>query len=282
MNKILSLLHIHKIMPADPQIKPRNTLQIHLDNRVPMELIDLTKSLIALSSQFDAYTVSTGNFSTDSDTKLYVKQVKSGSIIIELVEFASASMLPIVANIDLVISFANHLKSIYDYLKTGLGEKPKLTVQECKELIEIVNPTAKDRKSSVSFNIINNGDNNITPVFLVDSLSANLVQNILKGEIENLNKKLDGNDIHTSELMTLYQVRGVDNKFGNKANIDSLNDKPLNVVFNSDEIKAAILNSDFNPLKTGYSVDVVIQTVNGQPTAYKIMKLHDAFELEQR
>lgn len=52
------------------------------------------------------------------------------------------------------------------------------------------------------------------------------------------------------------------------------------MVFETDELKELILNSDENPTKKAFLVDVVVQTVNGRLAAYKVMKLHDIVSLD--
>ena len=266
-------------MKADPQVTPINSLRIHLENKKPLELSDFNKSFLALGNQFETFALENGNFDK-SEVKLYVHQVSQGSIIIDLVEFVTAGLIPIASDVHLMIDFANHLKSIYDYFKSGKGEKPKLTVQECKDLCDIVNPVAKDANSKVTFNIVNNGNNNVTPVFIMDSIESNASQNKLKDELAELKTKEDQNMTHTAQLLSMFQIRDIDNKSGNKGTIEALFEKPLNIVFESDDIKRQMLASDLNPLKTAYIVDVVIQTVNARPVAYKIVKLHDTFPLE--
>lgn len=266
-------------MKADSQVTPMNSFRIHLENKSPLELSDFNKSLLAVGNQFEVFANENGNFEK-SDVKLYVQQVSQGSIIVDLVEFATAGLIPIVANTNLIVDFANHLKNIYDYFKEGKGEKPKLTISECKDLYDIVNPVAKDVNSKVTFSIVNNGNNNITPVFIMDSISSNASQNKLKNEIAALQTKEYQNIIHTAQLLTMFQVRGINNKKGNKGIIEALLDKPLNIVFESEEIKKEILHSDLNPLKTAYIVDVVIQNANTKPFAYKIIKLHETLPLE--
>ena len=82
--------------------------------------------------------------------------------------------------------------------------------------------------------------------------------------------------------MTIFQMRGdMRTNTGNKAIIESLNKKALSVVFETEDLKRRILNDDGNPTKQAYLVDVVIMTVNGKPTAYKVMDLHDIVPLEE-
>lgn len=137
---------------------------------------------------------------------------------------------------------------------------------------------AKDSESNISFNIVNNGV--ITNVIELDLNLANAAQNIFKKEAENLKLPSESDNMHRNQLMTFFQTRDVKSKVGNKAVIDAISSKPLNVVFDNNRLKCEILDSESNPHKKAYLVDVVIQTIHGNPVAYKVTKLNDVLDLE--
>jgi hypothetical protein len=219
------------------EIIPNTTLQIHICNNRPIELFDLTKSLSAISSQFNSFSISNGESQELKDAKLYVKQIKDGSLIIELIEYASVGLIPvIVENPDLIIGFAKYLKEIFDYFLSGRGKKPLLTVQDCKELMSVVETTANDNNSKMEFNIINNGTGTIQNTFHITDNNANAIQNKLKKEAEILKRPTEEDNTHEKQLMTMYQARSdMKSKVGNKAVVDALYEKPLNVVFGNEE-----------------------------------------------
>ena len=82
--------------------------------------------------------------------------------------------------------------------------------------------------------------------------------------------------------MTWFQARSdIKSKLGNKGVIDDLSKKPMNIIFDSEEIKERMLHSDVNPFNTAYVVDVKIMTVREQPVAYKVVKLHELINLNE-
>ena len=110
-------------------------------------------------------------------------------------------------------------------------------------------------------------------------MEANAIQNGLKREKENLKQKeLKG--VEHKQILTLYQA--VDKKKGNKGIIESLNDKPLGLIFENDDDREKILsNPAQNPLKFAFIVDVIVEEVNKTPSAYRILKYYEdeSFEL---
>jgi hypothetical protein len=82
-------------------------LIIKISNRDPIELVDLTKSLFSLASQFSSYVEKNGTSKEECEARLFVKEIKSGSVIIELIELATAGLIP----------FAENMNTIYEFTK---------------------------------------------------------------------------------------------------------------------------------------------------------------------
>lgn len=53
-----------------------------------------------------------------------------------------------------------------------------------------------------------------------------------------------------------------------------------NLVFETDELKNAILFSEINPTRKVFLVDVQVQTANYKVVAYKVIALHEIIDLE--
>ena len=225
------------------------TLVFKIDNKQPVELLSLTRSMLSVTSQFDKFNREKGQ---NSDAKLYVKEVRKGSIIVELFDISLLSgIIPFVENINVVADFAGHLQNVFNYF-IGNGDvvdKPELSISDC--------------------------DINIS----IPSMEANAIQNGLKREKENLRQKeLKG--VEHKQILTLYQA--VDKKKGNKGIIENLNDKPLGLIFENDDDREKILsNPAQNPLKFAFIVDVRVEEVNNTPSAYRILKYYEdeSFEL---
>lgn len=253
---------------------------IKIDNKNPVELVDLTKSLFSLASQFSSYVEKNGNHKEEREAKLYVKEIKSGSVIVELVELATVGMIPFVENVNTVLGFAEYCKKAYNFLLKGEGKKPELTQSDYKELSAIVNPIAKDKASQINFSTTINGNVNFT--FNLDSTQSNAVQNIVKRELDFLKVPEQQDDKFEKVVMTWFQARGnIKSKSGNKGIIEELNKKELNVIFEDDNVKEKMLHSDINPFTTAFVVDVKILNINGKPSIYKITNFHEHFEITE-
>ena len=70
-------------------------LQITIKNQKPVVLTDLTLSLLAINQQFQRFIESETNQDYDASSELYIKEVRTGSIIVELVT-QTLPILPLV------------------------------------------------------------------------------------------------------------------------------------------------------------------------------------------
>src|SRR5258706_10023777 len=127
---------------AEPQSDIR--LIVEIKNGSPIELLDLTKSLVCLSSQFNSYAAAYGDSKENREAKLYIKEIKTGSVILDLVEFATVGAIPFVENVSTIVGFAEHIKKIADFFLKNKGEKPNLNKGDYADMSMIFNPIAKD------------------------------------------------------------------------------------------------------------------------------------------
>jgi len=251
---------------------------IEIKNKHPLELLDLTKSLVSIASQFNSYVVKNGDSKENREAKLYVKEIRSGSVILELVELATIGVLPFIENMNTVVGFAKHIKSAYDFFLGKSDKKPDLDASDYKDLSQIINPIANDNGSQLNMSTTING--NVELHVHLSSIESNAIQNVFQKELKQIKVPEVADDTETNVLLTWYQARNdMKSSGGNKGTIESLSNKPMNIVFDNDDLKEKILLGE-NPFTTVFVVDVKMQNVNGKLAAYKVVKLHDSFDIE--
>lgn len=255
------------------------SLRVEIKNNKPLELSELTKSLTALASQYNSFSEKNGFTENERQAKLYIKEIRSGSVILDLMEIASVGVIPFAENINTLVGFSDYFKKAVNYFVKGEGENPDLSVQDCKDFSQIVSPIAKDNASQLNMSV--KIDGNFHQYVYLDSKDSKAFQNTLKAEIKNKLEPKTG-DLIENAIMVFYQTRNkLDEKSGNKAIIDdAVEGKPLNVVFSDKDLRRKILKGEDNPNNFAFQVDVKIKTSNGNIIAYEVVKLHDKFPLE--
>jgi hypothetical protein len=254
-------------------------LVIKISNKDPIDLMDLTNSLSSFATQFSKFVEINGQFKEAKEAKLFVKEIKSGSVIVELVEYATISVLPFLENTNTIIEFSKYCSKVFNYFLNGEGQKPDLTKNDIKDFSSIIEPVAKDNASQLNISSVVNG--NVYLTINYDSRESNAIQNSLNREREMLKEAIIDDNVFEKVLLVWFQARGdLKSKAGNKAIVEDISKKEMNIIFDDDSIKEKMLLSETNPFKKAYVVDLKIMNANGKPTAYKIIDFHESIELD--
>ena len=256
-------------------------LRIHIQHSQPIEVSDFTKTMNGISGLFTSFAQKNGKSKEETHAKLFVSKIHEGSIDIHLLEMATIGLIPFVENSNLIMDFAKHIKSIYDYYVKGEPSRPELSVPDLKNIHDLVSVPSNDRKGTMSIQVINgNVENIVYSGCTFNNTDGNSSQNQVDKELEQMKAIQSSDNIWEKQLMTIFQVRKDGTPAGNKGVIDAISTKRLGLLFDSDELEEKILHSEDNPMRKAYYVDVMILTANGKPAAYKIMALHDMIDLD--
>ena len=277
-----ALFNIFKLQNMEKSENSNLAFRIHIKNSTPIQVSDFTTSINAIGSSFSNFAQKNGCSKELSNAKLYVNKITEGSIDIHLVELVSIGIIPFVENANLIMDFAKHLKSVYDYFTFSKGEKPELTPGELRDLHDMITIPAKDSNGSMDIQVIKGDvDNVIFSGCTFNYMESNGLQNRINNDLDSIKSITEQGEIYSRQLMTIYQLRkNPASSTGNKAVIDAISDKHLGLVFDSDDLKEAILESEQNPMMKAYLVDVMMLFANGKPAAYKVIALHDVIDLD--
>ena len=262
-------------------------LTFRFENKSPVALDDLSLSLNALAQSYEDYLAATGKSPPVEGVKLYVHDLRTGSVIAVLKAIADQGRLlfgehgvvtALQSTFDHADTIAGFLGNIDDVVKFFLGTeegKPEPTRKEAEQMIRFLEPVAKDSGSQVIMQFL--GPTHIGVINnRYDSQQANAVQNSAR---RYLGPTLPTNQIMHDELLTLHQVRGdTKSKTGDKGVIESISKAPVKLWFTSEQIKKDILESPDNPFQQIFVVDVEVKTADRKPALYKVLALKGVFE----
>lgn len=252
-------------------------LTVKITNTQPVELTDLTEAFLSFAEQYKRFIVRHPEQTLTENTKLYIKEIKTGSIIVDLIAFAPC-VLPFVTNFNTVAAFTKYLKDSYGFfLRKNARPEPyeKLDLKQLSKIIEIV---AKDSGSTINIHntIAVHGDSN---QINLNSLEANAAQNTIQQALTQLD--LPKTNSYQKVLLYFYQARDdLGSQIGNRGIIETISKTPKKIIFLDDEIKTAILHTPKNPFHMAYVVDVDVQTIEDNPVMYTITTFHECFERE--
>lgn len=253
------------------------SLSVTLTHAGPIALLDLTESLVAIGQDYKRWADMTGADDASPGTRLYVREIRNGSVVVELVALANA-LMPAVEGARSLMAFASDLKSCFDYLRSATIERPEtLDEKRADTLGKMVAPVAQHPGNNLTIRAGDNSSVNVTQVF-IDSQAANAAQNKVRTIKEEAGAPVEG--VHRKVLFYWHQVRDqVDGKgTGDRGIIESIESRPVKVRFEDDALKAPMLGEAL--FRMAYVVDVRAEAIRGRVALYTILHLHESFTRE--
>ena len=245
---------------------------ITIKNSQPIGLFDLTSSFIVFAKQFNYYVNNTTDNIKTKETKLCISDIKSGSIVIDLIDVALQNIMPFMSEINTIASFYMYFSEIVKYYKGEIFQKPNLSKNECRYTNEFFSPIAGDINASCNIEIYNITQNISCGESFINSINANAIQNRLNNEIKNIEVPEELLKKHV--IMTWHQATNQDesSKY-DKGIIEEISQSPK-IIIAEENIKQRMISGKYNPFNMAYDVDVIIQTAKGKIFSYKIVDLH--------
>lgn len=270
-------------------MEPMNTIEIDFDkkleikinNEKPVNLTDLTVSLLDLSSQFQRFVESESSEDYDISSELLIKEVRSGSIIVELVTKA-APLVPLLWQGGSLYQWVSTSSNIIDWFLGKVNNPPQnLTKKDLQQWKNIIEPVAKDAGSQL---VISASDNaTVINQLIVSSEQANAAQNFINRKIVAMGEPAD--HIHSKKVLVWYQTKfDTNSETGDKAIVEDIRKNPTKVIFENNAVKEAMLHghNNFNKQwhELAYVVDIEVQTINGVPKLYKILRYYEDYTFD--
>ncbi|GAA5092889.1 hypothetical protein [Paenalcaligenes hermetiae] len=250
-------------------------LVIELKNGEPVELLDFANSMIGAGNEYAHYLNKEGLSGSVTDTKLYIKEIRPGSIIATLGVILPIAV-PLFDQFNTIHSFASHLKTTLHWLAYKKGEKPAMDKTTLRNLNKLVAPVAND--AAAQLNIAEFTNHGTVNVIHLNSTEANAIQNNAKRELRLEDQTVSG--LH--ENVALYWTVAANSeksKAVERATIDSIYHKPVKVIFDDEDIRIRMLIDQPHPFQKVFIVDVDVQTVDGnRPVLYKVTALKEIMD----
>jgi hypothetical protein len=261
------------------EVPSENRLHFEIKNVHRVAVDDYTESLQALAREYTEYLAAFESPEDSIATKMYVYEVRSGSIVNELVPYA-VGVLPLLDVASSVSEYAKYLKIIFDWALGKPGPKPTLAHEQntLKNIVKIMEPTAKDQGAQMNIGVMN-FHQGVTVNISMNTMEANAAQNFLSRHMAPKPKETAMGD-HNLVALKWFQTRNeLKNKTGDKARIESISPEPVKVLFENDDLKNRMVINETNIYHKAFIVDVHVETVDGKPILYVVKALHDTLDI---
>lgn len=106
------------MVDADAIFGGKEMLTVEIKNSQPIDLVDLTTSLMALAQDFQEYAARRIENPELANLKLYVREMRSGSIIADLIPYAQQADW-LLDHRDLLGAFVGNLNDLASFFLSG-------------------------------------------------------------------------------------------------------------------------------------------------------------------
>lgn len=271
---------------------PEDThLILKIDTKAPVELSDFVAAFTGFGSQFERFH---GREYPDESggAGFYVREVRAGSIIAELVPYIGLAAAPVMGGLMAGVKHSNDLKkfvenygkSLTKYFKRG-GRENKASKSDLIDFHKTIRAVAHDPNATLSVAVYENGEQRVA--FQFNTTQAKEAEhNILEHRQE-----LDATSAadHKKVLMIFTKTGIAHAKTGKRSGetvlIESLHSRPLPIVYAStlaeERIRHEIAEADDNVYKKAFDVDVNVEMRGDKPIAYRLVSVHNVIDLPE-
>jgi len=264
-------------------------LILTIETESPIELGDFVAAFVGLGSQFEHFYEN--EHSTErGDAKFYVKEVRAGSIVAELVPYVLPAT-PILAAAAAGVKHGNDLfkfvesygGAISRYFTKG-GREAKATKADLGDYLKTVAAVAHDANATLELAYFEDKARRVAFKFGTSearSAETNLLEH--KAELE---RTTDAD--HKRVLMTFTRTNvghaKPGQRSGERVQIEAIHAGDLPIVYASalaeERIRHEIADADENVYKKAFDVDVNVEHRHGRPIAYRIVAVHAVIEID--
>ena len=273
-------------------------LVLEIDTKLPVELVNFVGSFTSLSSHYQRY-IRTHHPELKKDAEIYVREVRHGSFVADLIPFApvfvggavtaAADAVGVIDAGQILHKFVTDFQRKLNAFKSGNRPDDVDTLTELKDWQKTVetiatDPDAKQVLSSATFK---DGKREIEVSFHFDTSEARKAEAIIEESLLELGERT--HPLHERVLMMFVRAgsegAGPNKKTGERALISSLHPMPLSVIYASEIAGGKIqheLKTGEYPFDTGFVVDAYVETgVKGKPVAFRVARLHETIDLRE-
>lgn len=266
---------------------------ITLSTKKPIEVGDFVAAFTSVESQYEKF-VRDRFPDAVGEAKIFVREIKKGSIIAELLPFVPhvlLNMQSVIGPMDQILIVDEFVRRYGGALKAYFkgGKVEEATRSDLKDFMGAVVAIANDPngKGSIKAVVFEDGKRKLKANIKFNSAEAHrAVENI---EEHRRTLELKSNADYQRVLMVFRQSNVKDLPVGKRTGewvaIDDIHpDKELPLIYASDlaeqRIKHEIREADDNVYKKGFVVDVNLLAKGQKPIAYRVTNLHQVIDLQ--
>jgi hypothetical protein len=267
--------------------------QIHIVLKLslsqPAQLNDFVSAFTSLANQYRKY-MRSEHPNLNSEAEIYVKQIRQGSIVADLIPVIVPGLGAALAAMDSAIIVEDFIKRygtrLSAYFEKG-GRDDTANNSDLKDLLGSVATIANDPNGSAELSCVEWEDDHrgVRATITFNTREAKRATE----EIDSHKKEREirGDADYHRVLMTFHQSNIKEQTMGRRTGewvkIENIQEKPLPLIYASSlaeqKIKYEIREGIENIYKRGFIVDVNVEIKGGKHVGYRVTHLHQIIDL---
>ena len=223
----MEVLSHNEVMDGSPVI-----LTLRIENSQPVRLGSFVKSLTSLAVEYER-SVREHDAFENTEAEVFIKEIRSGSIIADLIPVA-ASVAPLIATeldqLGLAIDFVNKWKQRFSDLSSGVIPAGA-SKSDLKIWANSVESIARDPEASSTLeaSTFEDGKRQVKASFRFSTREARKIEDVIEAEVIRLEDQKHADHERVLMVFTRSDIGSapVGKKSGERVLIEELNSKPL-------------------------------------------------------
>ncbi len=267
-------------------------LILKIDTDAPVELSEFVGAFVGLGNQFARFH-DHEHPDEQGDTRFYVREVRAGSIIAELVPYLVASAPPALGFGMAAVKNANDLHKFVEtfggklsrYFRPG-GRVEEAGKGELADYLRTVQAVAHDANGSLSLAVYEKGGERVSFAFSTPEAreaEANILEH--RAELEGTTAA-DYHRVLMRFVRPSAEAGKPGRKGGERAVIEKISPHARAVLYASDlaerRMKHELIEAQGNVFRLLFDVDVNVElNASGKPLAYRITAVHAVLDADE-
>lgn len=262
-------------------------LTLTISNSQPILLEDFVHTFTSLAEDY-RNSVSSNNSFAGEDAEIYIKDIRSGSIVADLIPIAISVTPLIIAEAErlaLAIEVVERWKTRFSSILGGVIPDGS-SKSDIKNWINGVEAIARDPNASSTLEAATfvDGKREVKAAFKFNTSDAQKV----KTELENKLQQLEDKKQADYERVLMYFTRAditssrVGKRSGERVVISDISDKPLALSYGSELAEQRIkheIRDEESIFRKAFNVDVKVQMIGKKPAVYSVLNVHEVIDI---
>lgn len=263
-------------------------LTLTIETTQPIELGDFVGAFTSIASEYERF-VRAANPDWRGSAQIYVKEVRAGSIIADLIPAIILTSLPLIeqaGSLMLIEDFVRRWGTRLRALIVGtLDEQPKSRA-ELRDFSDAVQAIANDPNGSATLEaaMFEDGRRKIKAAFKFNTQEARSARAETDKRLIGLEQKTTAERERVLMVFARADISDVQvgRASGELVKIEEIHEKPRALIYASAMAEERIKHETRSPesiFKKGFVVDVNIRLNDGRPVAYSVTNVHQVIDL---